>query len=234
MLVAQNSNTITTPTAVALGLQRDIVSALNRGIALLAPSGTSNRSAGDTSQYWGMEGNWYPSAISNASAAQNQFSLFMHTASVTGVLIFTPPGGEAIAIAASPNGATVSGTTVTITTTGPHGLAAGDWVAIQNVECAGYNGTFEVTGTPSPTTFTYTVDSTVAGQLTASGGGTATGGAAVTPLGALMGQAYGFAYDESPVHSAANQPNVPSKFDPAPTGTTTVTITFGPWNESSS
>lgn len=47
----------------------------------------------------------------------------------------------------------------------------------------------------------------------------------------FMGQAYGFAYDESPgpVPGVASQPAVPSKFDPAPAGTTTATITLGPW-----
>jgi hypothetical protein len=229
VLAQQNTSTSPTPSAVALGLQRDIVSALNRGIALLGPSGTIGRSGGDTSAYWGNEGNWYPEPMSNATAPQNQFSLFMHTATVNDVLIFTSPGAAPASIAASPGGATVSGTTVTITTTAPHGLAADDWVGITGVGCAGYDGTFQVSAVPSTTTFTYTVASSVASGLTPSGGGTATAGAAATPQGALMGQAYGFAYDESPVHAAANQPNVPSKFDPAPSGTTTVTIVFGPW-----
>ncbi|MBS1913342.1 MAG: hypothetical protein JST22_15245 [Bacteroidetes bacterium] len=229
VLVQTNTNPNVSPAKVALGLQRDLVSALNRGIALTGPSGTAGRTAGDTSAYWGMEGNWYPAAMSDSSAPQNQFSLFMHTAQVSGVLVFTSPGGTPAAIAASPNGATVSGTTVTITTTGAHGLATNNWVAIQNVACAGYNGTFQVTGAPTSTTFTYTVPSGIASTLTPSGSGSATGGAAATPQGALMGQAYGFAYDESPVHSASGQPNVPSKYDPAPAGTATVDIVFGPW-----
>ena len=91
-LIQQNGGTSPPPSSVALGLQRDIVSAMNRGIALLGPSGTTGRTAGDTSAYWGTEGNWYPEAMSNATAPQNQFSLFMHTATVNGVLIFTAPG----------------------------------------------------------------------------------------------------------------------------------------------
>ncbi|MEN6438980.1 MAG: hypothetical protein ABFD97_10395 [Syntrophobacter sp.] len=49
--------------------------------------------------------------------------------------------------------------------------------------------------------------------------------------GQLMGQAYGFAYDESPavLQKIGSQPPVPSKFDPTPAGTTTATITLGPW-----
>ena len=49
-----------------------------------------------------------------------------------------------------------------------------------------------------------------------------------------MGQAYGFGYDETPSHPAppsgySQFPNVPSKFDPVPSGTSTINITFGPW-----
>jgi hypothetical protein len=50
--------------------------------------------------------------------------------------------------------------------------------------------------------------------------------------GLAMGQAYGFPYDESPatVPNLGNQPPVPSKYDPTPPGTTTITITLGPWD----
>lgn len=53
--------------------------------------------------------------------------------------------------------------------------------------------------------------------------------------GAKMGQAYGFGFDETPGHvnllpPGTPVPNVPSKFDPVPAGTTTVTITLGPWS----
>lgn len=117
------------PAYVALGIQRDIVSALNRGIATRAPtSGTP----GYTSGHWGTEANWYP-----AGATMNLFSLFMHTGEIGGQPIF------------------------------------------------------------------------------------------------VNGAAYGFAYDENPVHGPAiQQPLVPSKFDPVPAGTDTVTITLGPWLDS--
>ena len=122
-----------------------------------ATSCSANRRAGDTSYYWGIETNWYPFKTSDTATTdvQNDFSLFMHTAAVSG----TPP---------------------------------------------------------APPTPVFT-------QPT---------GAVATPQGLTMGMAYGFAYDENPVHapaSAGNQPTVPSKFDPAPATTATITITVGPW-----
>jgi hypothetical protein len=74
-------------------------------------------------------------------------------------------------IAAAPTGATQVGTTVTITTTGSHNLAAGSTVTVAGVAEAGYNGTFTVTSAPTSTTFTY--EAAVSGLL-ASGGGTVT------------------------------------------------------------
>ena len=55
------------------------------------------------------------------------------------------------------NGATESGTTVTITTSQPHGLSVGDSVVVAGVGpwVAGYNGTWTVTGAPTTTSFTY-------------------------------------------------------------------------------
>ena len=77
------------------------------------------------------------------------------------------------AIAAAPSGATEAGNTVTITTAAPHSFAVGQAVTIAGVADAGYNGTFTITGVPSPTTFTYT--NATAG-LAASGGGTVAAG----------------------------------------------------------
>jgi len=54
--------------------------------------------------------------------------------------------------------------------------------------------------------------------------------------GTVMGQAYGFAYDENPgpvPPAPTGQPEVPSKFDPLPDTTTTITITLGSWGSSS-
>jgi len=59
-------------------------------------------------------------------------------------------------------------------------------------------------------------------------------GSTTCSRGTTMGQSYGFAYDENagPVPPApTGQPEVPSKFDPLPSGAATVTITLGPWLE---
>ncbi|MDD2769642.1 MAG: beta-1,3-glucanase family protein [Methylococcus sp.] len=56
--------------------------------------------------------------------------------------------------------------------------------------------------------------------------------AANNARGQAMGMAYGFAFDESPA-TPPGGPNVPSKFDSVPVGTTTMTITLGPWQSSS-
>jgi hypothetical protein len=229
VLIQQNSSTSPTPSSVALGLQRDIVSALNRGIALSGPSGTQGRTAGDTSMFWGTEGNWYPHAISDQTAVQNQFSLFMHTATVGGALAFTSTASAPVSIE---NEMYLQGT-ATITTTTAHGLSVGEWVVVQGNGLVATNGTFPVASVPTPTTFTYTLPYEAPTPVS-SGGGTVTAGAAATRLGALMGQAYGFAYDESPVHGPLGQPNVPSKFDPAPAGTAKVDIVFGPLSATSS
>lgn len=135
-----------TPSKVALGLERDIDAALNRGVALLGPSNGLFVNGQDDSSYWGTETNWYP-----AGQTENLYSLFMHTATIDGTTIFTLPSG-----------------------------------AVHDAR------------------------------------------------GTYMAQAYGFAFDENPGHGPANQPNVPSKFDPVPTGTTTATITLDPWFQSPS
>jgi len=71
---------------------------------------------------------------------------------------------------ATTNGATESGTTVTITTTAAHLFSVGQNAQIIGVGVAGYNGTFPIVSIPSSTTFTYTLSTT---GLAASGGGTA-------------------------------------------------------------
>lgn len=138
VLIEQNGGVSPTPSQVAQGLERDIVAALNRGVALLGPTDGLN---GDDSSYWGTETNWYP-----AGQTENLFSLFMHTGAVNGVPLFALPNG-----------------------------------AVKDAQ------------------------------------------------GTLMASAYGFAYDENPVHVSFSQPNVPSKFDPVPAGTTSIAITLGPW-----
>ena len=76
----------------------------------------------------------------------------------------------AISVAASPTGATQNGFLVTITTSSPHSLAAGESVTISGVGVAAYSGTFPIVAILGITQFTY-----IAGisGLAASGGGTA-------------------------------------------------------------
>src|SRR5258706_2319005 len=91
------------------------------------------------------------------------------------VLIVVPsgkagaPNPAAVAISASPAGATQSGFLVTITTSAAHGLAAGQSTTIAGVGVSGYNGTVHVVSILSSTQFTYIAG---ASGLAASGGGT--------------------------------------------------------------
>jgi len=80
------------------------------------------------------------------------------------------------AIAASPTGAVRANNISTITTTVAHGYQIGQTVLIVNIADATFNGTFLVTGIPSPTSFTYNN----AGGPSASGDAGA--GASVTML----------------------------------------------------
>ena len=78
-------------------------------------------------------------------------------------------GGGTVTLAVP--GATESGTTVTISTSAPHGRSVGDVVTIASVGVAGYNGTWTITAVPTARTFEYTA--AVSG-LANSGGGSAT------------------------------------------------------------
>jgi hypothetical protein len=89
---------------------------------------------------------------------------------VGGSHCFAQAINKSATIAGSPTGATESGSTVTITTTNPHGFDVGQMVVISGVGVAGYNGTFTIASITSNTKFTYT-DATTA--LAGSGGGTA-------------------------------------------------------------
>jgi hypothetical protein len=108
------------------------------------------------------------------------------------VAISASPNGATqpapVAIAASPNGATQNGFLVTITTSAPHGLSAGQSVTISGVGVAGYNGTFPVVSVPNATQFTYAVG---ASGLAASGGGTAASATSTIQTVAAHGLAVG-------------------------------------------
>jgi prepilin-type N-terminal cleavage/methylation domain-containing protein len=62
-----------------------------------------------------------------------------------------------------------SGGTVTITTNAHHGFVAGQWLVISGVTPSSFNGGFQVTTVPSPTSFTYGQS----GSAESGGGGTA-------------------------------------------------------------
>ncbi len=65
-----------------------------------------------------------------------------------------------------------SGTTATLTTNGPHGLAVGAAITVSGVGESGYNGSFTVASVPTTTSLTYT---TSGSDLPASSGGIVTG-----------------------------------------------------------
>ena len=67
---------------------------------------------------------------------------------------YGPNGGQQATIVTT-NGATQSGTTVTIQTTGSHGLAIGQMVEVAGVAEFAYNGEVVVTSIPTATRFTY-------------------------------------------------------------------------------
>lgn len=69
---------------VVNGLENQISTALNRGVALLKPNNTSTK--GRTTKIWAIETNWYPKG-----EPQNYFSYFMHTAKIGNTNIFTLP-----------------------------------------------------------------------------------------------------------------------------------------------
>jgi hypothetical protein len=89
-------------------------------------------------------------------------------ASVLGVTQFTYIAGVS-GLAASGAG-TAASATATIQTSSAHGFVTGQLVTNASIGVAGYNGTFQITGIPDATHFTFAAAS---GGLAASGGGTA-------------------------------------------------------------
>lgn len=76
--------------------------------------------------------------------------------------------------------ATQAGATVTITTSTPHGFVADQQVVIRGASIPGYNGTFTVVSTPTPTTFTYTTAAGLSPFATVSGATAAYDDAVIT------------------------------------------------------
>ncbi len=84
-----------------------------------------------------------------------------------------------VATIASSNGAVRAANIVTITTTSPHGLGAGQTVTISGVSDSSFNGTFTVATVLSTTAFTYAQT----GPAATSGGGTVSTGTVSILLG---------------------------------------------------
>jgi len=129
--------------------------------------------AGDTSNVTGTRfGKWnkdntFNYLDGNGSSPENEGGPIVH--GISNATFGTLPNCNQMTVAASPTGATESGTTVTITTTTAHHFSVGQTVQVLNVGVSGYNGQFAILATPSTTTFTYTA----AKGLKASGGGIA-------------------------------------------------------------
>ncbi len=128
--------------------------------------------AGDTSPVTGTRlGKWnsdntFNYLDGNGTFPENEGGPVLHGTS--NAAFGTLPGCNQMKIAS--NGATESGTTVTITTTTAHLFKTGQEVQVLGVGVSGYNGQYPIVSTPTSTTFTYTA--TTSG-LAASGGGTA-------------------------------------------------------------
>src|SRR4051812_1692303 len=90
-------------------------------------------------------------------------------------------GALAAASTIGANGATESGTTVTITTAAAHGLVVGDTVVVAGLGTAGYNGTWVVTAAPSATTVQYTALAGLTTPGTGTGTATKSGLCGLTP-----------------------------------------------------
>ena len=128
--------------------------------------------AGDTSPVTGTRfGKWnsdntFNYLDGNGTSPENEGGPVLH--GLSNAAFGTLPGCNQMKIAS--NGATESGTTVTITTTTAHLFKTGQEVQVLAVGVSGYNGQFPILSTPTSTTFTYTAPTS---GLAASGGGTA-------------------------------------------------------------
>lgn len=128
--------------------------------------------AGDTSNTTGTRyGKWNPDNTFNyldgtGTSPEDEGGPVKH--GVSNATFQTLPGCNQMTVAS--NGATESGTTVTITTTAAHGFKVGQEVQVLGVGVSGYNGQFAIASVPSTTTFTYSAGSS---GLKSSGGGSA-------------------------------------------------------------
>jgi hypothetical protein len=126
--------------------------------------------AGDTSNVVGTRyGKWNPDGTfnyldGNGTSPENEGGPILHK--ISNATFGTLPNCNIMNIAS--DGATESGTTVTITTTAPSGFQVGQNAQFRGVAVTGYNGTYPILSTPTRTSFTYTARP----GLAPSGGGT--------------------------------------------------------------
>lgn len=128
--------------------------------------------AGDTSTNTGTRyGKWNSDGTfnyldGNGTFPENEGGPVLHK--ISNATFGTLPNCNIMTIAS--DGASESGTTVTITTTAASGFEVGQNVQIKAVPISGYNGVFSILSTPTRTSFTYTAPTA---GLAPSGGGTA-------------------------------------------------------------
>ncbi|MGH9432619.1 MAG: hypothetical protein ACRD3T_13840, partial [Terriglobia bacterium] len=115
-------------------------------------------------------GSYAGSHVWTAGYAQGSTVLTLDSTSglAVGQVIILDQRDDAVGTLAGTSGATESGSTVTITTSIPHGYTTGQTVGVGEMGVSGYNGRWTIASTPTSTTFTYTDTNT---GLANSGGG---------------------------------------------------------------
>jgi len=123
-------------------------------------SNQANQSSNDTSSFAqgspaGAESSGVPGVvgdlISGGSVLKQEIITTTTISPVTTTIVVPGPSAQSHIAAAME-----AGMTATITTTAPNHLSPGQTVTISGVGVAAYNGTYNITSTPTPTSFTYT------------------------------------------------------------------------------
>lgn len=125
-------------------------------------------------------------ATDAAQAAKNNgVNIFsIHYGDTAGQAFMGSLASNSTILSSSITTATRSGTTVTVTTTSAHRLTGNQRVQTSGISTSALNGTFTVTSTPSPTTFTYTTSAS--GTVNATGGSVAPTNLFISPASSAM------------------------------------------------